>query len=256
MGDALAAARRGTCRPCPSLAALVCALAFGEPVSSGRERRRGVAAPPLRGQTDAGDGLSAWRLATEVFAAGGWHLRGSLLRLDCAGASRPAADESGRRAGAVFDGHGGQAVVREDHRADPGGSLGDAARDAVAAAIARGSGRVADLGPRVPEGSTRSEPTPHWRVAGLGIRWLLATDPARVPAAFTTLDLFGSAADARAGLGRRRDALPGVTLCVPGARGLGGIHRARAHGTVGGPALRRNVADGGSALRVAGFRPC
>ena len=85
LGDALTAATaRNMSALSQSLTALVYALALGEPESrasnGGAVWRRHL----LRGHTDASDGLSAWRLATEVFSADGWHLRGSLLRLDLA----------------------------------------------------------------------------------------------------------------------------------------------------------------------------
>src|SRR5262249_10507202 len=68
-----------------SLQGIVYAIAIGEPdsqaLNGGAVWRRHRFGPDAPGQSDGG---AAWRLATEVFGAGGWHLVGSLLRLDVA----------------------------------------------------------------------------------------------------------------------------------------------------------------------------
>jgi hypothetical protein len=84
------------------------------------------------------------------------------------------------------------------------------ARDAAVAALARGRGRVADLA-RHPEalGAIAADAAlSEWRVAG--IRWLLASDAARVPGAFTLLELFRlGGGTASPGWGAAADALGG-----------------------------------------------
>ena len=221
LGDALAAATvRNMSALSQSLTALVYALALGEPDSpaanSGAVWRRHL----LRGHADASEGLSPWRLATEVFAAGGWHLRGSLLRLDLALAHLalrridPTAVPAPFSMSTMDQRSLARTIALMESRA-----IADAARDAVAAAIARGRVRVAGLAthPGALETIGADAALSEWRVAG--IRWLLANDAARVPGAFTTLDLFRLGGGIPApGWGAAGDALTGCYCLVFPAR--------------------------------------
>jgi hypothetical protein len=203
-----------------SLTALVYALALGEPDSpaanGGAVWRRHL----LRGHTDASEGVSAWRLATEVFAADGWHLRGSLLRLDLALAHLALRRIDHTQVPAPFSMStmDQRSLARTIALIEPG-AIGDAARDAVASAIARGRGRAANLAThpdaldRIASDAALSE----WRVSG--IRWLLANDAARVPGALTTLELFRlGGGTPLPGLGAAGDALSGCYCLVFPAR--------------------------------------
>ena len=221
LSEALAAATaRNMSALSQSLTALVYALAVGEldsPVSNGGAVwQRHL----LRGNTDASEGLSAWRLATEVFGADGWHLRGSLLRLDLALAHLALRRIDPTQVPAPFSMStlDQRSLARSIVLIEPN-TIGDAARDAVAGAIARGRGRAADLAAhpdaldRIAADAALSE----WRVSA--VRWLLANDAARVPDAFTTLDLFRLGGGTPApGWGAAGDALTGCYCLVFPAR--------------------------------------
>ena len=253
LGEALAAASvRNMSALSQSLTALVYALALGEPDSpaanGGAVWRRHL----LRGNTDTSDGLSAWRLATEVFAGDGWHLRGSLLRLDLALAHLALRRIDPTHVPAPFS------ISTLDQRSlartialiEPR-TIADGARDAVAGAIARGRGRVADLVSH-PDALDRiglDAPLSEWRVAG--IRWLLANDAARVPNAFTTLELFRLGGGTPApGWGGAGDALTGCYCLNFPAHMSWEEYTGRGSSGQLGPAGRRHVADGGRVGRA------
>jgi hypothetical protein len=194
--DAIATATSARLSPVVnSLEALVYAMALGEPdsqASNGGQvwRRHRIDAAPSR----SGDSAPAWRVATELFDTGGWHVTGSLLRLDLALAPLSLrridmTDMPGPSSISTLD---RLTLARTVPLMDPL-AIGDEARDAAAAALARGRGRVADLAAgHSPAGAmdaiATQAPLSEWRLAG--IRWLLAHDAARVPGAFTELELF------------------------------------------------------------------
>jgi hypothetical protein len=175
-----------------SLAGIVYASAMGEPDSAvahgGAVWRRHRFTPGTAGQPDTG---VAWRLATEVFGAGGWHLVGSLLRLDVALAhlSLRRLDASEMPAPSLLSTTDRRTLAVSIALIDPR-ALTDAERDGVAAALARGRERLAALKdhpgqlPIVAADAGLSE----WRENAM--RWLLAGDPGRVPSAFTVLETF------------------------------------------------------------------
>jgi hypothetical protein len=175
-----------------SLTAIVYATAIGEPDSPAatggavwRRHRFGGAT------RDLVDSPVAWRLAIEIFGPDGWHLSGSLLKLDLALA------QFGLRRLDPTEMPAVSALSTMDRRTlamtvaliDPR-AMAAGATDAAAAAVARGRERVMGLAARpetldaIAGGAALSE----WRQAGL--RWLLAHDPARVTDAFTLLELF------------------------------------------------------------------
>jgi hypothetical protein len=175
-----------------SLKALVYATAFGEPDSpaatSGavwRGHRFGSAT------RDVMDSPVAWRVATEIFGADGWHLSGSLLKLDLTlahfGLRR--LDQTEMPAVSALSTMDRRTLAMSVALIDPR-AITDQARDAAAAALARGRERVMGLTARpetldaIADAAALSE----WRRAGL--RWQLARDPARVTEAFTLLELF------------------------------------------------------------------
>jgi hypothetical protein len=189
----LEAAEKGDTEPLAnSLAALVYACALGEadgaPVKAGALWRR----HQFRGKAAAAGGPPGpWRIATEVFGPAGWHLAGSLLRLDAALAplalrrldatEMPSASHlstSDRRALA-----GTIALVNPQR-------LTDVDRDAIAAALARGRERLDRL---AAAGDALSPIAVEAALSGWrqnSIAWLLATDPPRAPRSFTLLEQF------------------------------------------------------------------
>src|SRR5204863_8089423 len=146
LGEAIAAATSANMSTLVnSLRGLVYAAALGEPDSQAsnggqvwRRHRFGSTAP--------GTGAMAWRMATEEFGAGGWRLTGSLLGLDLALAplalrrldptEMPADSAIGTMDRLTMS----RTIALMDARA-----ITDEARDAAAAALARGRGRVAGL---------------------------------------------------------------------------------------------------------------
>jgi hypothetical protein len=176
-----------------SMTALVYADALGEPddqpAAAGAVWRR----HRFEGNHGGDTGLPvAWRMATEVFAPTGWHLAGSVLRLDLALAplvlrrldstEMPAASllpAGSRRTLAL-------SVVLIDPRA-----LADDTRDAIAAALSRGRARAAALAtdPSGFDTAAAEAGLSEWRTNGA--RWALNTGAARAVAdAFTMLELF------------------------------------------------------------------
>lgn len=175
-----------------SLAGLVYATAIGEPDSPAlnggpvwRRHRLGTASQ------GPGESLVAWRTATEVFGAGGWHLTGSLLRLDLALAhlALRRLDPTEMPAPSSLSAMDRRTLAMTIALMDPR-EFSDEARDGVASALRRGRERVASLAtrPEALDGIARDAALSEWRQSA--IRWLLARDAARVPGAFTTLELF------------------------------------------------------------------
>ena len=193
-----------------SLAGLVYAAALGEPDSQAanggqvwRRHRFSAAAP--------GAGDLAWRLAAEEFGAEGWRLTGSLLRLDLALAhlALRRIDPTDMPPDSAISSVDRRALARAVALIDPR-TITDETRDAAAAAIARGRGRVAALAARPDTLGTMGAEAglSEWRVSGL--RWLLVNDTARVPGAFTLLELFRlGGGGALPGWGGAADALGG-----------------------------------------------
>jgi hypothetical protein len=175
-----------------SLAGLVYAAAIGEPdsqASSGgavwrRHRFGGVRQNP-------GESLVAWRIATEVFGAGEWHLTGSLLRLDLALAhlALRRLDPTEMPAASLLSTMDRRTLARTVALMDPR-AISDEARDALVTALARGRERVASLvaHPEALDAVAEQAALSEWRLSA--IRWLLTHDATRVPGAFTTLELF------------------------------------------------------------------
>jgi hypothetical protein len=173
-----------------SLTGLVYATALGEPDSRAanagqvwRRHRFGSAA--------VGAGSLAWRLATEEFGGAGWRLTGSLLRLDLALAhlALRRIDATDMPAESAISAIDRRALARAVALMDPR-TLGDDARDAAAAALSRGRARVAALAahPETLHAIALEAALSESRLAGL--LWLLVNDAARVPGAFTLLELF------------------------------------------------------------------
>jgi hypothetical protein len=177
-----------------SLAAIVYASAMGEPdsqaVNGGPVWRRHRFGPDAPAQ---GNDAVAWRIATEVFGAGGWHLVGSLLRLDVS-----LAHLALRRLDATEMPLPSRLSTRDRRTLaisvaliDPL-AVSDADLAAVAAALARGRERAAALAAgaaqadldRMAVDAGLSE----WRVNAA--RWALANEPPRAAALFTTLELY------------------------------------------------------------------
>jgi hypothetical protein len=193
-----------------SLMGLVYAVALGEPDSQAskggqvwRRHRFSTGTP--------GTGYLAWRPATEEFGSGGWRLTGSLLRLDLALAHltlrRIDPTEMPPESGiGTMD---RRALTRSIALMDPR-TLSDAARDAAAAALARGRARVAVLAarPETLEAIGAEAALSEWRRAGL--RWQFVHDAARVLGTFTLLELFRlGGGTAPPGWGAAVDALGG-----------------------------------------------
>ena len=190
---AMTAAVQGDVEPLAnSLAALVYACALGEadgaPVKAGPLWRRHQFGGKVAGQ---GGPVGPWRLAMEVFSPAGWHLAGSMLRLDLA-----LAPLALRRLDAT-EMPGASHLSTSDRRAlattvalvDPK-ALTDAQRDAIAAALARGGERIERLA-RAAEPLDRIAADARlsgWRQTSLA--WLLATDATRAARSFTLLEQF------------------------------------------------------------------
>jgi hypothetical protein len=175
-----------------SLIAIVYASALGDPESAAatggpvwRRHRFGPGAPSPRNE-----GV-AWRLATEVFGPGGWHLLGSLLRLDIA-----LAHLALRRIDATEMPLPSSLGTRDRRTLAIGVALidrpapADADLKAVAAAIARGRARAGALAADAAllEPMAADAGLSEWRTSAA--RWMLATEPARASSIFTTLELF------------------------------------------------------------------
>ena len=193
LDTAMKTAAKGDTEPLAnSLAALAYACALGEadgaPVKAGPLWRR----HQFRGKVAGQGGLAGpWRVATEVFAPAGWHLAGSLLRLDAA-----LAPLTLRRLDAT-EMPGASHLSTSDRRAlaatitlvDPR-RLTDAERDAIAAALARGRERIEGLtsGKEALGPIAAAAALSGWRQNGLS--WLMTNDAPRVAGSFTLLEQY------------------------------------------------------------------
>lgn len=174
-----------------TLAGLVYAVASGEANSAAatggpvwrRHRFWSAADPSADGQT--------WQLATEVFAADGWHLKGSLLRLDLALArlSLRRLDPTEMPEASPMSQMDRRTLAMTIALIDPR-TITDESQDAAAGAMARGRQRVAALAgrPDTLDAMADDAAVSEWRRSGL--RWLLAHDPGKVTGAFTSLEVF------------------------------------------------------------------
>ena len=134
----------------------------------------------------------AWRIASEVFAPDGWHLAGSVLRLDLALA--PLAlhrlDATEMPMPSLLSANSRRTLALSVALIDPR-ALADEDRDAIAAALARGRARVAALAtdPSGFEAAAADAGLSEWRTNAA--RWALtrAAAPA-VAHSFTMLELF------------------------------------------------------------------
>jgi hypothetical protein len=187
-----AARTRGLAPLSRSLAGIVYAVAMGDP--AGRVINGGAVWSRHRfgGHGAAQDPAGfAWRVATEVFGAGGWHLNGSLLYLHVALAhmtlrrldesEMPLASHLGttdRRSIAM-------SIALADARA-----MTDEQRDAIAAALARGRARVSSLiaTPGAIDDVVAETGIAEWRRNT--IAWTVANDPKRLLESFTLAELY------------------------------------------------------------------
>ena len=190
LDTALSRARGGESEPLArSLVAIVYACALGEAdgatLNAGTVWRR----HQLRGMAGQGGSAGPWRIATEVFAPDGWHLTGSLLRLDLALA--PLAlrrlDTTEMPGASHLSTSTRRVLATTIALVDPQ-LLTDGERDAIAAALARGRERIEKLPSasgdldRVAADAALSG----WRTNA--VRWVLANEPARAAASFTLLE--------------------------------------------------------------------
>jgi hypothetical protein len=175
-----------------SLTGLVYATAIGEPDSQATGGGQVWRRHRLGGLTGSPGGIAVgWRLATEVFGGDGWHLTGSLLQLHVALANLAlrrldATEMPAPSSLSTMDRRSlARTIAVMNARA-----ITDAARDEVAGSLARGRARVAALvaNPGALDAVASEAALSEWRLSA--IRWLLAHDAARVPASFTTLELF------------------------------------------------------------------
>jgi hypothetical protein len=200
---ALAQAAAGSVQPLVhSLAALVYATALGPadgaPQNAGDVWRRHRLREQVAGQ---GGPPRPWRIATEVFGPSGWHLSGSLLRLDLALA--PLAlrrlDTTEMPDASQLSTSNRRALATTIALIDPQG-LTDADRDGIAAALERGRTRIARLAdaPDTLDRVAADAGLSGWRRNS--VAWLLVNDRSRVPESFTLLEQFrlggGAAVDA------------------------------------------------------------
>lgn len=214
LDGALAAA---TPRKLSALAASMMALVYahalgdadGQPANAGPVWRR----HRFTGNQGAGRSRT-WRIAQEVFARDGWHLVGSLFRLDVALA--PLAlrrlDATEMPAPSVLTITDRRTLALSVALTDPR-SLTNEDRDAVAAALARGRARAAQVSSSSADLQAAADAAglSEWRRNAM--RWLLATSPARANDGFTLLELFRlGGGEGRASLGAAATPLDGC-LC-------------------------------------------
>jgi hypothetical protein len=186
-----------------SMTALVYAEALGEPdgqpAAAGAVWRRHRFEGNYGGE--AGRPL-AWRIAAEVFAPGGWHLAGSVLRLDLALAhlALRRLDSTEMPAPSVLPANSRRTLALSVALIDPR-ALADEERDAIAQSLSRGRARVAALtkDPAGFETAAAEAGLSEWRTNAA--RWTLnAGAGSGIAATFTVLDIF------RLGGGRASDA--------------------------------------------------
>jgi hypothetical protein len=197
-----------------SMLALVYATALGDPdgqpASAGpvwRRHRFAGTQGPMRSRT--------WRIAHELFARDGWHLTGSLLRLEVALASLVLRrlDSTEMPTPSLLGITDRRTLALSVALINPR-MLTDAERDNAAAALARGRARAALLGKNASELDTVADAAAlsEWRRNAM--RWTLAVDPPRANEGFTLLELFRlGGGDPRASWGAAATPLDGC-LCL------------------------------------------
>lgn len=174
-----------------SMTALVYADALGEPddqpAAAGAVWRR----HRFDGNHGGDSGLPiAWRMATEVFAPTGWHLAGSVLRLDVALAPLllRRLDSTEMPTASLLPAGSRRTLALTVALIDPR-ALADDTRDAIAAALSRGRARAAALttDPSGFEIAAADAGLSEWRTNAA--RWTLNAGAAPADA-FTMLELF------------------------------------------------------------------
>ena len=209
---ALAAARsRGLAPIADSLAGLVYAAAMGE-----FESRQVNGGPVWRRHRFGGDGAgqepnaAAWRVATEVFGSGGWHLNGSLLYLHVALAhlSLRRLDDSEVPAASRLSTNDRRTLAMSVALMNPR-LVTDDERDAITAAMTRGRERIAAAATNPADAGSLASAAGvgEWRLNS--IRWL-AANRSDVPGAFTILEIY------RAGGGERLDTWGAASAPIDG----------------------------------------
>ena len=186
-----------------SMAALVYADALGEP--DGQPAIAGAVWRRHRFEGVQGGDLGrpvAWRMATEVFAPEGWHLAGSLLRLDLALAhlALRRLDSSEMPTPGALPANSRRTLALSVALIDPR-ALVDADRDAIASALARGRRRAAAVAtdPSAIDDVAAEAGLSEWRANAA--RWALAANVSTdLAPALTLLELFrlGGGKDSRA----------------------------------------------------------
>ena len=195
-----------------SMAGIVYAAAMGEP--EGRVINGGAV---WRRHRFGGDGAgqdptaSAWRVATEIFGAGGWHLNGSLLYLHVALAHMTLRrlDESEMPLASHLGTTDRRSIAMSIALADAR-TMTDDERDAISAALARGRDRVASLAahPEAFDAVMAAAGIGEWRRNS--IAWTMANDPKRLPDSLTFTEVY------RAGGGGARDNWGTASLAFDG----------------------------------------
>jgi hypothetical protein len=199
-----------------SMTALVYADALGEP--DGQPAAAGAVWRKHRFEGSYGGDVGrpvAWRIATEVFAADGWHLAGSVLRLDLAlpHFALRRLDSTEMPGGSALPDNSRRTLALSVALIDPR-ALSDDDRDAIAAALTRGRARAAALAhdPSTFASAAADAKLSEWRANAA--RWTLETNPAAVAGAFTLLELFRLGGDpARAAWGTAAIPIDGC-LCL------------------------------------------
>jgi hypothetical protein len=176
-----------------SLMALVYADALGEP--DGQPAAAGAVWRRHRFEGNHGGEAGrpvAWRIATEVFSPAGWHLAGSVLRLDLALAplALRRVDSTEMPTPSVLPANSRRTLALSVALIDPR-ALADVERAGIAAALARGRARAAALAkdPSGFEAAAADAGLSEWRTTAA--RWTLSAGSAPAVAdAFTLLELF------------------------------------------------------------------
>jgi hypothetical protein len=196
------------------LTSVLYAVDLGDP--DGQAASGGAVWQRHKFKPDAGSEDTTWRIATENFGAGGWHLNGSLLALEAAmprltlrrldASTVPAPTQlstSDRRTVSLTI-----ALMERP-------TLTGASQEAAASAIARGRDRLRRLSTDrdTLAAVVRDAGLSEWRANG--VAWMLDTDPGRVGSLFTLADIY------RLGGGRFSDGpWGGAALSLDGSLSL------------------------------------